>query len=487
MSHLLDLPDDLPERAGQLLDSIPKDMWHAHARQVLEQGLSTNQSIGIACSGGADSTFCLLLTYAAFPEKRNQMSISHYNHQLRGEESIKDELFVKEMGNKLGLRCLVESHPKNLDKADENSLRQDRLKFWEKLQMWQGMSLLLQGHHLDDVAETLLWRIPRGVSVDGLISPKPISQIGNLTIIRPFISLGRDLIRNSLKKVGVAWREDASNSENRYLRNKMRNQVIPFWKQSCDRDLLQGISSTQELLQLDSEALDFHADQTFEECMSGSKLMVGPLARYPEATQKRVLIKWLKVLAPDQATFARLSTKVGNVLSSLKAGNFSTIQLSDNWTISEKEGFLELADKDLGLKVPYISIPPGYSTYLPNAVKITVEQVELGPELLTRIHQKLVDQNTESFLSPAKLDGNIYARSRIDGDTYKPLGAAGTKKISDWMIDRKWTNKQKLETPIFLNDSGEILWIPGFPPAESAKVTQADVRVIHLTYRHSGT
>ena len=67
------------------------------------------------------------------------------------------------------------------------------------------------------------------------------------------------------------------------------------------------------------------------------------------------------------------------------------------------------------------------------------------------------------------------------------MGSPGSKKVSDLMIDRKWSESQKVETPVFVNSSNEIVWIPGFPPAEFTKVTPTDKWVIRLTYGYSGT
>ena len=101
------------------------------------------------------------------------------------------------------------------------------MDFWEKTAKEEGVNAIIQGHHIDDVAETLLWRIARGASVDGLISPKPRSQIDKVRIIRPFISIKKDSIRKWLQKYSVQWREDSKNSETKYLRNKIRHTVMP--------------------------------------------------------------------------------------------------------------------------------------------------------------------------------------------------------------------------------------------------------------------
>ena len=160
MSSSLELPDKLAEQANQLFTLCPKKLWHTRALKELEDKVLSNKSIGVACSGGADSTFSLLLVYAAFPKLRNKLIILHYNHQLRGEESDGDESFVNDLCKTLSLTCLIEKPPAKSHKFDENSLRLLRLNFWKKVKKEHDINTIIQGHHSDDVAETLLWRIP---------------------------------------------------------------------------------------------------------------------------------------------------------------------------------------------------------------------------------------------------------------------------------------------------------------------------------------
>lgn len=120
--------------------------------------------------------------------------------------------------------------------------------------------------------------------------------------------------------------------------------------------------------------------------------------------------------------------------------------------------------------------------YFSSGNQITAQNIQLDKDLFERINDGQVDQNQEAFLSSKKLEGHIFARTRKDGDRFLPIGAPGTKKVSDWMIDRKWTQKEKIETPVLIDEQDEILWIPGFSPSESAKVTKDDRKVIRLTY-----
>ncbi len=484
---MFDLPDDLHDRANQLLDFCPAENWNVNAFHFLKQVLPQDGSIGIACSGGSDSTFALLLVFSAFPKFSSRLSILHYNHGLRGNASNADETLVRGLAEKLGLKCFVEYPNEKQTKLDENSLRELRLKFFCRVQHEYDIKAIVQGHHLDDIAETLLWRIPRGVSVDGLISPKPISSLGDLIFVRPFLSFSKVQIRESLKKCLIPWREDSSNRENTYLRNKTRNLVVPIWKKSLDRDLLKGLSSTRKLLEQDSQALDYHAMKGFEKCVSGQELNFSMLRNLPIATQRRVLGIWIKKSFLENANFTKCSINFGQLTEIINHERFKSVQLSENCILKRKNGILELSEVQSITPLPNISVPANSIVFLPNGGKIGVARVEFSRKLSNFIFQRKVNQSHHAYISDRFGVESLFVRSRNRGETYHPMGAPGTKKLADWMIDRKWTDVQKAQTPVFLNSNDHIVWVPGFPPAEFAKVSKSGTSVIHLTYEHSDT
>lgn len=486
MKYSFGLPDNLAERAKELLELIPMCSWSKDVVSALAS-FPKNGNIVIACSGGADSTLCVLLVYAAFPNLRKSMIIAHFNHQLRGEDSDQDGAFVQELSKKLNLRCVTDKANQKSNKADENSLRNLRMNFWKRLEQDEKITHIIQGHHLNDVAETLLWRIPRGVSVDGLSGPKPVSKVDSLVILRPFISLSKEHITKALTQCGIPWREDKSNQENLYLRNKMRHTVLPAWKASCDRDLLHGINATRNLLEQDSIALDFHAKEAYEACRFGEAINLDVLLKYPTATQRRLLKKWLTSKVTDSGKLSFLISKLGDALGIIIKSDFKTYHFSEGWKIQKKNNLLFLESPTEAKSIPKTLLPLDSFVHLSSGNQITAQNVQLDQDLLKRINDGEVDQNQGAFLSAKKLAGNIYARSRKDGDRFFPIGAPGTKKVSDWMIDRKWSQKQKIETPVLVDGQDNILWIPGFPPSESAKVTKDDLRVIRLTYLQLST
>lgn len=257
MSKIPSIPHDLEEKSHNLLKNCSVDIWHRSAAKLLNESQECNWAI--ACSGGADSIFALLLVYGAFPENRSNLSVFHYNHRLRGEESDIDQNFVKEISNHLNLKFITKNSSR-ISKKDEATLRNQRLRFFSNSMIKTSSKILIQGHNLDDIAETMLWRMPRGVGVEGLSAPRPSHSFENFHFVRPFLSFPRDVIRENLKTAGIPWREDVSNKKTQYLRNRLRMNTLVSWKKDSDRDLLNGVGKTRELIQEQDDALHVLAE-----------------------------------------------------------------------------------------------------------------------------------------------------------------------------------------------------------------------------------
>ena len=480
MSHQLDLPDDLVERAEHLLSLHPKREWHPDALNALDLCQQKGHSIAVACSGGADSLFMLLLLHAAFLKFRKNLTVLHFNHSLRGEESNRDESFVSSLCSKLGLRFVSEL-AENIEKKDEGTLRELRMRFFRKVSAKKGFKFIVQGHHLNDVAETLLWRIPRGISTDGLTHPQPLSEVGSLSFVRPLVNLPKASIVKLMEIAGVPWREDGSNLGNDYVRNRMRHSVLPAWQEACDRELLQGIYKTTQSIREDSVALAFHAKQTLAECIEPNDyLNCTKLQPYPPATKMRVIRLWLgKHLNGTDKSHAE---KAQIVLKKLIEANSPSLQIGKETWVRKTENclFLEMATKVNA--IPLSSLPLMGTIYLNGNHCSQARLLLYSEKIREKISQKQVTVEHEAFISAHAAKKGIFIRSRKEKDSFQPLGSHGSKKLSERMIDQKWNQSQKTETPVFINSTGEILWVPGFPPSEFAKVTSVDEGVMHLTY-----
>ena len=472
----------IQQKAVDLFHLYPDSKWYPHTVDVLKS--DHDSEIFIACSGGADSVFALLLTFAAFPDARERMSVIHFNHLLRGQESNDDQTFVKKLSVELKLKFLTKNSRK-ISKTDEGSLREERRDFFISQLALTKSGILIQGHNLDDVAETLLWRIPRGVGIEGLCSPRPITKLSEHTVLRPFIKQSRAEIRNALRDVNAQWRQDGSNSSDQYLRNRLRKNTLKSWKSDSDRDLLRGVKRTRELLDEQDCALKQWAEEAYSNSQKNGFLNITKLMSYPVAVIRKVLTFWLSSNSKLKITH---QSHVDLIINALNQGEDLKLDISKELQVQISKGSISLMVNyakrhDWGVShLPYnsmVHLPLGFtlSAKLVNASSSLVEKIELGD----------IDQNIECFLPLSKIESSLQFRQRVPGDKYRPKGLKGSKKVKDYMIDRQWSKIKKDNTPMITDLSKKILWIPGFPPDQSSLIDGTETEVIHLTYSQSDT
>jgi tRNA(Ile)-lysidine synthase len=197
-------------------------------------------SVVVGVSGGADSVALLyLLQQIALSQSHTgTLIVAHYNHRLRGLESDLDEEFVRDLSVQLNLECVVEraggdiSQPLDLQHDGANSeerWREQRYAFFGSVAGKTGARYVVLAHHSDDRVETVLHHVLRGTGITGLAAMKPFRGLGEEVVIaRPLMLSDRKAIRVFLAQSGIGFREDQSNENNRFTRNKIRNQLLPF-------------------------------------------------------------------------------------------------------------------------------------------------------------------------------------------------------------------------------------------------------------------
>jgi tRNA(Ile)-lysidine synthase len=181
--------------------------------------------IVLGVSGGPDSA-CLLDVFNKLSEKYDfKLHIAHVNYNLRGKDSEKDELFVKELGKKYGIEVSVLLSKKNKTKGNlENNLRKIRYDYFEQIRKKLRFDVIAVAHNQDDQAETVLMRVIRGSGLNGLSSMKAKSE----NIIRPMLKISRKEILDYLKKNKLKYRVDRSNADTKLTRNAIRHNLLPY-------------------------------------------------------------------------------------------------------------------------------------------------------------------------------------------------------------------------------------------------------------------
>lgn len=241
----------------------------------------------LGVSGGPDS--CALLDIFSKLQKKSNLSllIAHVNYGLRGKDSDRDEQFVGGLAKKYGLPIEV-LHPKYRENKNtsESHLRDIRYAFFEKVRAKHDFDLIAVAHNADDQAETVLMRLIRGTGLAGLAAMR--AKNGN--IIRPLLSTTRKEITNYLEANRLKYRIDKTNRESVYLRNRIRNKLIPYLEKNFNPQIRPLLAKSARAFGEDYAVIEDLAEKTWRK---NQELEIKKILRLPTAIQKRVLQKAL--------------------------------------------------------------------------------------------------------------------------------------------------------------------------------------------------
>lgn len=240
-----------------MVNLIKKIQIFSHRFDLWQEG----EKIIVGVSGGPDSV-CLLDILVKLAKKRNfKILIAHVNYGLRGEDSDKDEFFVRELAKKHSLKIeILNVKKKGVKKISESNLRNIRYDFFEKIRRENNFDLIAVAHNQDDQAETVLMRIIRGSGLMGLASMKP----KNNKIIRPLLGVSREEIMTYLKAQKIKFRLDKTNHENKFFRNKIRNNLIPLLEREYNPILKETLSSGASTIREEYDFLFQFAEKVFK-------------------------------------------------------------------------------------------------------------------------------------------------------------------------------------------------------------------------------
>ena len=208
--------------------------------------------IGLAVSGGADST-ALLVALAGLRDALGFSAVVlHVDHGLR-PDSHDDARFVESLAAQSGMPCRVlrARIRKRPRESIEMAARRTRLAFFRRMTRELGLDAIATGHHADDVAETFVMRMARGAGPEGLAGLKPVSHVDGITFIRPLLGLRDADLRDFLRRRGMAWREDSTNADTSILRNKVRHVILPFLREHLDQHITEHLCKSAAILRGD--------------------------------------------------------------------------------------------------------------------------------------------------------------------------------------------------------------------------------------------
>ena len=266
---------------------IKKIQNHIFANSLFERGAK----IVLGVSGGPDSTLLLDIFFKLQKKYNLELSIAHVNYHLRGKDSDSDESFVKRLAQKYNLPLEILKAKIGEKNKSEESLRLVRYAFFEEVRKENNFDLIAVAHNADDQAETVLMRLIRGTGLKGLSAMQP----KNGKIIRPLLDTSRKEIIAYLKKNKLGYRTDQTNKESIYLRNKIRNKLIPYLEKNFNPRVRSVLAKSAKTFGEDYAVIEELTEKAWPE---NKKLSVKKILILPIAIQKRIIQKALAQKMP---------------------------------------------------------------------------------------------------------------------------------------------------------------------------------------------
>ena len=379
-----------------------------------------------AVSGGADSMALLWGLYLLREKLNISLRAAHFNHHLRGEESNRDEVFVRDFCHRFDIPLTVgEGIVTPGKKGLEAAARDARYAFLRALP-----GKVATAHTADDNAETLLMHLVRGTGLKGLggIAPR------NGNVIRPMLRCTRLQVLSFLQEYAIGFVEDSSNETDLFLRNRLRHHVMPLLKEENPK-LAENLSAMALRLRQDEAALD-HCAQ-FDVLPSVSQLQSAE-----PALRARMLERFLKqcgVKEPESEHIALAESLIFSKNPSAQAHFPGNITLCRNYDRLEKQGNLS---------------PLAITPLTPGS---TVVLAEPGLRITCRQADAII--NTANIFTVCP-EGDIYLRSRQSGDAIRL--PSGTKLLKKLFIDKKIPADLRQRIPVFCDRRGILgVWSVG--------------------------
>lgn len=411
----------------------------------------------LAVSGGIDSMVLLYL----FKKLNYDITIAHCNFNLRGSASQHDEWFVRgyAQNNFIPLhfkRFHTDTYATERKLSIQIAARELRYNWFSELMKENELDYLLTAHHADDSAETFLINFTRGTGIEGLLGIP--QQNGN--IVRPLLPFSRCDIEAFAKENDIQWREDSSNASDKYLRNKLRHNVLPLLKKlnpSFTQSFNQTIENLRQSQSLAADAAALVYDKVVIVSAGQAHFNIEKLLEYQN--YKAYLYQWL-----NQYSF----TAWDDIYSLIDAQPGKYV-LSATHRLLKDRGALILEPLKNGADEIYTISNIFEKTTLP--IDLRLDLVEDMGEITSR-NVIFVDNRLIKF--------PLFVRRWKEGDDFCPLGMNGQrKKVSKFFKDEKMPLSEKENTWLLCTEN-EIIWIVGRRADNRFKVTTQTTQILKI-------
>lgn len=423
---------------------------------------SPNDTLLVGVSGGLDSVVLAdLLYHSGFA-----FAMAHCNFNLRGEESDRDEAFVKELASKYGKPFFHQSFDttgvsENEGVSIEMAARNLRYAWFEEIRKRGHFDWILVAHHLDDQIETFFLNLSRGTGISGLTGIKPV----NGHVVRPLLFVSRQEILAYASERNLDFREDSSNLQMDYQRNKVRHMVIPLMEElnpSFRNGMQETIRHLHDAFLIFHQAVNFASERAIMR-RAGGEIEIS-------LAELRLLNPMPTYLFEMLKPFHFNGEVVEEIIKCLDGQPGKQFHSPTHRAILDREYILVLKNREVTLKRTYIEEKCA-GIDAPVKLRISFKKREKSLLLNTPAKLALIDRDKVRF--------PLILRKWQTGDFFQPLGMKGLKKLSDFFVDEKFSLADK-ENVWLLTNGEEIVWIIGARLDDRYKITPETRNILEI-------
>ncbi len=438
------------------------------------------ESILIGVSGGVDSIVLLDILHILSFEHAYTLSIAHVNHGLRGEDSKRDEKFVKTLAARYDVNChstqvKVGEFAKKHSLSEETAARELRYKFFRQTVSTIRAQFCATAHTADDSAETLLMNLFRGTGLTGLASIPPRRALVKKTqLIRPLLCLSKNDILEYARLRELEWHEDETNTLTKYTRNKVRHDLLPKLKDEYNPKIVESLNRTATLLRRADGFIDSLIHSTYQSVVNekddSCTIDVYKLEALHSFLQGEIIERAISAL-----TFGRTVSfaAIDRITKLLEAESGARENVVNNViAIRNRDEIVLMYEQHL--QEVFLSVFK-LGTYAIGKYSLELEECHRND---VRIGQ---DKMVEYF-DYDKLPYRLTLRTWHAGDSFHPIGFNGHMKVADVLTNEKVEHSERANR-LVLATATDIVWLCGLRMSDDFKIDNETRRIVRASFK----
>ncbi|MCK5147716.1 tRNA lysidine(34) synthetase TilS [bacterium] len=453
------------------------DLQHIFSQFIEKYQLCNNQSkIIVAVSGGLDSVVLFNLFKHWSPK---ELVICHMNHGLRGPEADEDERFVHSMAVRNDVRFFsyktdVEALASKMNMSIEEAARMARLTWLEQLVRCLGFDVVALGHHEQDQTETVLMHLIRGAGLRGVAGIRPARGV----FIRPLLECSKQDLYEYASEHNILFSEDVTNKDRRFLRNRIRLDVIPALNKAAGFPVYSSVNRSAQWIREAYTDTEIAVDKYLSHAITRVSdrelwLDISQFFNYFKSIQKSILISVIESFYED--IYGATYPEIERLLNFVLKGKTDQTLIINNIGITRSHDTLFMVRIEEKIEKRDVKIN--------NSIEIPEAGLVFACKWCSMSDKININSRSDTeYLSVGNDVPQLFLRSFKPGDRFIPLGSSSFKKVSHFFIDCKVNRWKRQQVPIIEID-GEIAWVVGYRIDQRFKITPDTKRILKVSIK----